>query len=280
MDKPQELDLARLNRLLQASSIGHTIDYHRTIASTMPRARQLAQDEAVRAGHLVVAEQQSAGKGRSGRSWIAPYAQALLVSVILKPPLIPANPAQIPMAAGIALAVALVEAAPELHGEVSLKWPNDVLLGHSGELGKVAGILSESAFDSAGPLYAVLGIGINVNQTNDALPLVEQRMTVPTSLRVLLGRTVDRTVLLAILCQQLTKQLAAERTPADLFDDWRSRLSTIGQSVTVIVHAGPVRDEVRGVAIDVSPDGELLVRDRSGRVHAFAAADVSVRDAR
>ena len=283
MDNFRELDLNSLYTHLRSTPIGHTVDYHRTIDSTMPRAHELAQDPAIRAGQIIVSEEQTAGKGRRGRVWNAPYARALLVSIILKPPLLPKNPAQIPMAAGIALTDALVKTVPALRTKVSLKWPNDVLLETpaiaDGVAGKVAGILSESAFDTSRPLYAILGLGINVNQTQDELPDVELRMTTPISLRSVLGKTVDRTDLLVNLCRQLAKQFDPEREPDTLFDEWRSRLSMLGKSVTVYVNTGPISKEVSGIAIDVLPSGELLIEDREGHVQPFTAADVSIRSA-
>ena len=223
MDSELELDLARLDALLRTCAIGHTVDYHRAVESTMPMAHQLAQNPNIRTGHIIVAERQSAGKGRSGRTWLAPYARALLISVILKPPWIPANTAQIPMAAGSAVAGALMAAAPELDGHVSLKWPNDVLLGRGDAAHKVAGILSESAFDGAQPAYAILGIGVNVNQTADELPSVDPRMLPPVSLRLFLGRPMDRTALLAVLCRQLARQMSPDRSSDTVFEDWRAR---------------------------------------------------------
>jgi BirA family biotin operon repressor/biotin-[acetyl-CoA-carboxylase] ligase len=277
MDSQLELDLARLEALLRTSAIGYAVDHHRAVESTMPLAHLLAQNPDIGSGHIVVAEQQSAGKGRSGRTWLAPYARALLVSVILKPPWIPDVAAQIPMAAGNAVADALVEAAPELDTQVSLKWPNDVLLGRGHDALKVAGILSESVYDGAQPAYAILGIGVNVNQAADELPTVDPRMLAPVSLRLFLGRSMDRTALLAVLCQQLARQMSPDRNSDAIFDDWRARLSTLGQTVSVLVHAGPGSEEVRGVAVDVSPDGALRVRDGRGRIHSFRAGDVSVR---
>ena len=118
---PDELDLERLAALLGECAVGHTLDYHRTIASVMPRAHELADLRATRAGAIVICEEQSAGRGRAARQWHAAYASSLLVACILKPPLVPHNPAQIPMAAGIAVVHALIETAPALTDHVWLK---------------------------------------------------------------------------------------------------------------------------------------------------------------
>ena len=95
----------------------------------MQTAHELALQPETRTGTLVVAEEQSAGQGRMQRRWEAPFAQGLLVSLILKDDQLPQNPTQVPMLAGIALVRAIVQVAPELADEIGLKWPNDVLLG-------------------------------------------------------------------------------------------------------------------------------------------------------
>ena len=277
MEMQQELDLDRLHTLLHGCAVGHTVDYRRSVESTMPPAHELAQDAAVRAGHIVTTEQQTSGKGRRGRSWDAPYAQGVLVSVVLTPPLLPGDPARIPMAAGLAVADTLLEAVPELAGTVSLKWPNDVLLGSGSSTGKVAGILVESAFESDALKYAVLGIGVNVNQRPAQFPEVAAHMVTPVSLRSFLGRRVDRTDLLAILCTQLAARFAADESRGDMFQEWRSRLSTLGQRVSVYVLPQAGRATVTGMALDVTAAGDLLVEDSDGALHTFTAADVSVR---
>lgn len=279
MNAHPALDLDRLSALLGAKPIGHTVEYHRAIDSTMPRAHQLAQDPDVPAGYVVVAEQQTEGRGRSGRSWTAPANQALLASFILKPPLIPGSPGQIPMAAGVAVVDALLEVAPEIEGQVSLKWPNDVLLGQPTITGKVAGILVESAYGAGGIEYAIVGIGINVNQPAEDLPTVESRMTTPVSLRSFVGRSFDRTRLLVLLCRRLARELDPSNAPDALYERWRARISTLNCRVTVIPHAQRNAAPVKGFAVNVSPSGNLIVRDEEGQLHTFAAADVSLRPA-
>jgi BirA family biotin operon repressor/biotin-[acetyl-CoA-carboxylase] ligase len=278
-DRAPELDIDRLAALLGECAVGHTLDYHRTIASVMPRAYELADLPATRAGTLVICEEQTAGRGRAARQWHAAYASSLLAAYILKPPLIPRNPAQIPMAAGIAVVHALVESVPALAGHIWLKWPNDVLLGADpAAAGKVAGILVEAAFAGDALDHAILGIGINVNQTQAELPAADVFALSPASLRQFLGRPVDRTALLAALCQSLVAQFAAPRAPEDILHDWRDLLATLGRPVVVRTQ-GDTAGEIAGIAEDVTPSGDLIVEDACGRRHVFSAADVSLRPA-
>jgi BirA family biotin operon repressor/biotin-[acetyl-CoA-carboxylase] ligase len=180
--------------------------------------------------------------------------------------------------------------APVLSGYIGLKWPNDVLLSsglenHSmQDAGKVAGILVECAFQQSQLVYAILGIGINVNQESAALPSGQPGAPFPTSLRLYAGREFDRTELLIALCQSLGQSLGqslstlltAHQPAQALITEWRSRLWTLGQIVTV--RANQADDEAfSGRAVDVTADGSLVIEDESGVRRVFTAGDVSVR---
>jgi BirA family transcriptional regulator, biotin operon repressor / biotin---[acetyl-CoA-carboxylase] ligase len=271
----QPLDLTRLQKELAAAPIGHTIDYHVSIPSTMPRAHELAAGPAIATGAIVVAEEQNAGRGRLQRRWEAPPATALLISLILKAPTLPANPAvTIPMLAGVAVARALEIVTPALRGEVTLKWPNDLLIGKDlATAGKVAGILVESYYTLQEMRYAILGIGINANQSAKQLPPVHAGAPLPTSLALATGSTVDRTTLLITLCEQLA--IAQQEPTAALYRAWRDRMAMLER--VVAVYSPPAPTPVIGTAVDVLPDGRLLLIDGAGRRHFFEAADVSLR---
>jgi len=269
-----QLDLERLTQALQNASVGHTIDYQRTIPSTMPVAHEWALLPATRSGAIVVAEEQTAGRGRLERRWEAPLGEAVLVSIILKQPF-PIEPLYLPLLAGVATADALEQTWPELTGQVGLKWPNDVLLGNDlHQAGKVAGILLESTLQGSQIQHVILGIGINVNQTAATLPLVPPTAPTPTSLRLFTGQTLDRTAVLIALCQSVGKWLKA--SSQQLTATWRSRLWTLGQAVSVR-EAGESNRVFQGKAIDVTPEGSLIVEDENGVQRIFTAGDVSLR---
>lgn len=277
--QPSLLDITRIARSLQTAPVGHTIDYYAAVPSTMPMAYALASRADTRSGTLVIAEEQTAGVGRFQRHWEAPHSQALLVSVILKPPHLPANPAQLPMLAGIAVARAIVSVVPELIEEIGLKWPNDVLLGLDFASGrKVAGILIETAFQREAMAHAVVGMGINVNQSAGSLPAVPPSAPHPTSLREYLGRPVDRSDLLIALSQIWGELIGPNQAGHDIYHEWRNLLYTLGQPVTVRSHAGGNDARtITGVAVDVTPDGELVVVDDLGYTHTLSAGDVTTR---
>jgi BirA family transcriptional regulator, biotin operon repressor / biotin---[acetyl-CoA-carboxylase] ligase len=159
-----------------------------------PSTQRLLADE-VTEGAVAVAEEQSEGRGRLGRSWHAPARTSILVSVLLRPGVDPARLPELSLVAGGAVA----EAIAEVTGlDPAIKFPNDVLLGGR----KVAGILAES---SEGRV--VLGVGVNVNQTADQLP--SDTETEPTSLRLELGESVDRAQLLAAILARLERSYDA-----------------------------------------------------------------------
>lgn len=273
------LDLNSIRQQLAGAPIGHTVVYHRSVPSTMPIAAEIARDPGTTTGTIVVAEEQTSGRGRNQRTWHAPYASALLVSIILKPPhsLLPA--AILTMLAGNAILAAAATVAPTLADELHLKWPNDLVVGNDPALArKVTGILSESSLTADGALgHAVLGIGTNVNQQASDLPRIAPPTPRPTSLRVASNTLIDRSALLIHLCQQLAIELTL--APAESYQRWKSHLATLGNRVAV--YQGGVEQPVTliGQAIDVQEDGALVVVDDAGTRHTFHAADVSVRAA-
>ncbi len=172
-------------------------------AETTPSTQRMLEGEAVE-GTVAVAEEQTEGRGRLGRHWEAPARSSVLVSVLLLPAIEAPRLPELSLVAGGAVAQAITEVTGI---EPAIKFPNDILIGGR----KVAGILAES---SEGRV--VLGIGVNVNQTEDELP--EETVTEPTSLRIESGATVDRARLLAAILLQLERA----------YDAWVTGTSTSG----------------------------------------------------
>lgn len=200
---------------------------------------------------VIVAESQAAGRGRRGRTWVDEPGASLLASVILRPRLEPARLPLLSLAAGVAVAEALAESTglgPRL------KWPNDVLVDGA----KIAGILLESRLGAA-PLV-VLGIGINLTQTDFPPPLA----TRATSVALAGGRTVTVEVLLAAVLEGLDRQREALEAGAleAVLARWRTLADTLGRTVSV--------DGVSGVAVDVDDDGALVVADGERRRRVIA----------
>jgi BirA family biotin operon repressor/biotin-[acetyl-CoA-carboxylase] ligase len=193
---------------------------------------QLLVDASLPEGALVVADHQTAGRGRLGRSWEAPAGTALLCSVLLRPPAEPPTP-QLSLVAGVAVADALERL---LGLAVQLKWPNDVMLRRR----KIAGCLAE-ARDGA----VVLGIGVNVSQTEDQLP------ENAGSIRTLTGRTADREELLSMLLSDLGSRYTA----------W------LGGGLDAVYEGLGPRDFLRGRHVTVNGvSGVVSMIDRDGRL--------------
>ena len=221
--------------------LGQPVEYHASIGSTQDRARELAPGPAI-----VVADEQTAGRGTKERRWLAPRGTSVLVSFVLPGP--PPAAAVASLVAGVAVARALDSlGAPE----AGLKWPNDVLLGGR----KIAGILTQASSGPGGHL--IVGIGLNVTQT--AADLGELEATA-TSL-ALAGLRADRLAVLAALARGVAAVFAA---PADtILDEWRARSTVLGRPVTV---ARVGESAVRGLAAGLEPDGALRVETAYGPV--------------
>lgn len=219
-------------RLLRVASTG----------STNADLRRMAEDGAPH-GTALLADAQTAGRGRMGRSWEAPPGAAVLLSVLLRPALLPRH---VPLLC-LGAAVATAEACPVLR----IKWPND-LLGPDGR--KVAGILAEMELEHARVRYVVVGVGLNLTAAPalpGAAPLSDY---VEPPDRLALAERLARGII------DVASEL--ERGSDGVLARWRSLSATLGRAVEV--------GEVRGVAEDVDEDGALLVRTPHGRRRVLA----------
>ena len=199
-------------------------------------------------GLVAVADHQTAGRGRLGRTWTAPPGASLLVSILLRPVLPPGSLHLVTAA----VALAASDAARTVAGvESCLKWPNDLLVGDL----KLAGVLAEADLGSTGGPAVVVGIGINVNWPGELPP---ELAATATSLDRVAGREVDREALLVQLLVGLEDRYAGlehESGRAALASEYRTRCSTIGREVRVDL----ADESFTGTAADVNDAGQLLV---------------------
>jgi BirA family biotin operon repressor/biotin-[acetyl-CoA-carboxylase] ligase len=220
-------------------------------------------------GFAVLADRQTSGRGRLGRSWASLPGVGVYTSVLLRPP-VPAHQAPLlTLVAGLAVVEAIrtvTNARPDL------KWPNDVLLQDR----KIAGILTEMTCVGPRVSHVGLGIGINVHHGLEDFP-VEVRPTA-TSLRLAVGQPLDRAELVAALYDALDRWYAlfcsGERDR--ILRAVREQTATLGREVTV--ESGG--DRWQGVALDVDADGALLVRGEDRTIRRVLADDVSIRPRR
>lgn len=247
---------------LATRRVGRPLWHYASVPSTMPLAHRLAA-EGASDGTAILADEQTAGRGRRGRRWEAPPGSAILCSLILRPPLPPQDLFLLNAAVALGLCAG-VERATGLRPAV--KWPNDLLLGDA----KLAGVLTESRFVGSGFSHVVVGFGLNVALRPEDLPVAAGGLR-PTSLAAVLGRDPGRLVVLAALCGAIDDayDLLWKGAREAVWSDWRARLAWVGAEVRVEAEAGPVT----GVFEDVGRDGALLLRTAGG-VERILAGDV------
>lgn len=258
---PDRLTSLELDPLLSTRELGVTLHSFDRVESTNVTAFKLASDGAAH-GEIVIAEEQTAGKGRRGRSWSSPPGKNLYFSVVLKPELPPSRASELTLVAAVALAETLCDAGVE----ATIKWPNDVQVGGK----KIAGILTELSADTEKVHFVIVGIGVNLNC--DASDLAPELREIATSLKLARGQRVLRALFTAALFTRFEAWL--ERHAAEGFgpvrEAWRELSSTLGQEVLVKSEAR----ELRGVAEDIDEAGALLIRKSDGTLERVLAGDV------
>lgn len=227
------------------------IDPHDALPSTNDRARELAAEGA--ADVAVIADRQTAGRGRLDREWASPPG-GIWVSVLVRPSL-PVDRVSI---LTFAAAVAVVRAAAEAGVEARLKWPNDVLITDDEEERKLAGILTESSTRNGRLQWAIIGIGVNANVDRDDLPPGS------ISLQDLVGG-VDRTAVTEALLAAFDRLRGDQ---AGVVEAWRTHTVTLGRRVEITTGDG----SFTGVATDIDETGRLLVETETG-VERVAVGD-------
>jgi BirA family biotin operon repressor/biotin-[acetyl-CoA-carboxylase] ligase len=253
-------DFARFQSLLTTTLIGRPLVYRPVVGSTMDLARREAAEGAVH-GTAVFAEEQTAGRGRRGRTFFSPAGANIYVTFILRCSLELHRtlPVRVPVAVAEALAAVVPEAA--------IKWPNDIWVGRL----KVCGMLIDGELEAEGPV-AFPGIGINVNfDPSTAQP---DLVGIATSLSARLGQPVDREALFASVCNELERALQSPL--GAIIARYRERNLVLGRRV----HVSPVGGEpFEALAVDLDDAGALVVERDSGVRETVTAADVSVRPA-
>jgi BirA family biotin operon repressor/biotin-[acetyl-CoA-carboxylase] ligase len=255
-------DLARYRALLRSTGVGADVRYIERTASTMDDAR-LGADEGGGCGTAYVGGEQTAGRGRQGRSWVSAASAGLYVTYHLCVP-----DAEHAPVLGIAGALAASDAIRAASGVATqLKWPNDVL--HDGR--KLCGVLAESRVSEVPGrgLDVFLGIGINIRASGSLPPEVA---AIATSIEDGGASPPDTETLLAALSDALDGYARTARTePGVVVGEWRERLTTLGQRIRLNTPSGVVE----GDAVDVTSRGELVLRLGDGTRQSFAAGDVT-----
>ncbi len=247
IEVPDRLTTLEVSPLLTTREFGRSLHYFETLPSTNAKAFEMALEGATH-GEVVIAENQTHGKGRRGRAWVSPSGKNLSLSVILKPDIAPSRAPEMTLVAAVALAQTLRESGVD----AAIKWPNDVQIAGR----KVAGILTELSADVERAHFVILGIGVNLNaELSDFPPEVAE---IATSVAQNRYSPVHRALFTAALLGNLESWF-------DTWGDegfepvraaWKRFASTLGQDVLVRSE----NRELRGIAEDIDPSGALLLR--------------------
>ena len=255
---PDRLFPFEITRDLGTQTFAKKVYYFDSLASTMNVAMKLALEGSPE-GTLILAEAQTQGRGRLGRSWLSPKYKGLYFSLILKPRILPSRASLLTLLGAVSLCEAIKKICDLT---VEIKWPNDIWLSHK----KVGGILTELNAEMDAVNFIIIGIGLNVN--NDKKSLLSNA----TSLREHKGENISRIDLLREILRRIEANYVflQEKGARSLLEKARRLSLTLGHRVRVSVR----NEQVEGEALDIDQDGGLLLRKDSGVVKKVMAGDV------
>ncbi len=252
------------------------IEIPSTNTALLERARQGALE-----GEVIIADLQTAGRGRRGRTWTAPAGTSLMMSILLRPPTESLPPSDASLATS-ALALAARNAVADLTDvNLEIKWPNDLVIDTpfdqhvEADIGyrKVAGILTETLIHDASVDALVIGIGIN---TGWGVVPAELR-SIATSLDVLSGSSIGRSALALKILQNLEVEYTSLLHPngkQQLLQEVRKHSGTLGKQVRVQLGTEPKIQQIVGRAVDLDEHGQLILETENNEVQVIAAGDV------
>lgn len=253
-----------LEQGLKTKTMGQSIYFYEETDTTNNRARELALEGAPE-GTLVVAEKQTAGRGRRGKVWESPLGTGIWMSLVLRPQIAPAEASVLTLLCGLATAEA-IEAETGL--SAGIKWPNDILINGK----KAVGILTEMDCEMSEVHFVIPGIGINVNTASFPPEIAE----IATSLYLECGKTVSRRRLVHKVLERLEEHYETFLRTGSftaMLEDYRKHCITLGKEVHVLG-----REPFFAEALDITPEGELLVRRAdNGKEEVVFSGEVSIR---
>ena len=264
IDSPDVMTEEELKSLVHTEWAGQNIVYYAETDSTNIRAKLLGEEGAPH-GTLAVADMQSAGKGRRGRTWASSPGRSIYMSLLLKPDISPVKAPMLTLVAACAVAKALKTCTGL---EIQIKWPNDIVVNGK----KLAGILTEMSTEIDYINYVVTGIGINVNI--EQFP--EEIKDTATSLFLETGNTVKRALVIAEIMRFYEIYYAKFMETKDLSllqEEYNRLLVNRNREVRIL----GVKETYKAYALGINPSGELLVRRQDGTQEVIYAGEVSVR---
>lgn len=265
VSSPDILTDEEIRPYLNTKYIGQNIVYFNSIDSTNKKAKELGSLN-YKEGTIVVSEEQVEGRGRLGRNWSSPKFKGIWMSIILRPDIEPINAPKITQIAAAATCKAIYDIGIEAY----IKWPNDIVVNGK----KVCGILTEMAGELNKINYIIVGIGINVNtQKEDFEKDIED---IATSIKIEKKNTVDRKKLLSKVLNNFEKlydEFKEKGTIDKSIDICRERSAIIGKDINVINR----NNIVEGTVVNLTDEGELIVKFNDGRIDKIICGEVSIR---
>ncbi|WP_078382727.1 biotin--[acetyl-CoA-carboxylase] ligase [Sutcliffiella halmapala] len=261
---PNKISDNEISLGLKTRDLGRVIHFEESVTSTQRIAHQLAHDGAVE-GTLVVAEEQTAGRGRLNRAWYSPKYTGVWMSLILRPNLPPAKAPQLTLLTAVAIAQA-IEEVTDLRTDI--KWPNDILINKK----KSVGILTEMQAEADKINSVIIGMGINVNQSLEHFP--EELHSIATSLAIELGEPINRAELIQVILlkfeQLYHRYLEHGFYPIKLL--WESYAISIGKKII----ARTITGTLEGIAVGITEDGVLMLEGIDGEISYIHSADIEI----
>ncbi|MCS7215941.1 MAG: biotin--[acetyl-CoA-carboxylase] ligase [Thermodesulfovibrio sp.] len=257
----EELKKLLIPKILE---IGKEIVVYDEVESTNSKADELLK-LGYPSGTVVIAEGQKKGKGRLGRKWISPSGKNLYMSIALKPNIPPKYATLLTLTSVVACTTAL-----RRHTDVpvTIKWPNDMLVENK----KIGGILTEMKIEGEIIKSAIVGIGINVNMTEE--DMTEEIREIASSLRIYKGEEFSRSLLAVEIIKEFDKwyQLLEKRERKTIIDRWMQLSGTIGRQVKIVLSD----KELIAVAEAIDEEGRLIVKLNDGTYEKISAGDVTL----
>ena len=261
MNRIKPLNINLLEQKLHPLHLVKNVVYLDEITSTNDLAKQISAEKSHH-GTLIIAEKQTAGRGRKAKNWFSLPGKGLYFTLIIEPPLVP-NLQILTLGAGVALARAIESICALITG---LKWPNDVYIYNK----KAAGILAESITRGTKSMVVILGVGINVN--HDPQDFEKELSGIATSLKISTGKVISREDILAEFLRKFTYvyQEIIEGKASQVLKSWLNRALYIGKEVTVVKE----KTSITGKVVGLNDAGAMLLRDHSNKIHEIWVADV------
>ena len=255
-------DVIRL--ALPGESIFKSLKVYDTIDSTNTEAKRLWQ-QGEKNPMLVIAKEQTMGKGRRGRTWLSPKEGSLSMTMLLMPDIEPVHASMLTLIAGLAVSLALEEMTGM---EAGIKWPNDLVMDSR----KVCGILTEMSAEMDYIHHVEVGIGINVNQDS----FDEEIQDMATSVARACGKQISRPALIGGVVrhfERLYKPFLKDKNLGFMMEAYNSHCINIGRELKILTRQG----DLEGIGLGITATGELQIRLNDGTISSVNAGEVSVR---